>query len=170
MSKKKTATRARHTWLLKSEPAEFSFADLWQAKNRTTSWGGVRNYQARNLLRDELTIGDRVLFYHSNADPSGIAGIGRVVRAGYPDPTQFERGHAYHDPASRPEAPRWFAVDVRAERALPSILALEALRREPLLEGMVLLRKGSRLSVQPVSPVEWRVIRERAGFDPEDES
>lgn len=151
------ASSPRH-WLLKSEPETFCFDDLWRAKQRTTSWGGVRNYQARNLLRDELQVGDEVLFYHSSSAPSGVAGSARVVRAGYPDPTQFEPRDPAHDPASTPAAPRWFAVDVQAVRKLPRFLPLETLRREPRLAGMVLLQRGSRLSVQPVTPSEWRVI------------
>jgi predicted RNA-binding protein with PUA-like domain len=155
----------RH-WLLKSEPDAFAFDDLWRAKGRTTSWGGVRNYQARNLLRDEIARGDAVLFYHSSADPSGVAGLARVVRAGYPDPTQFDPRDPAHDPKSTPSAPLWFAIDVQAVRKLPRFLALEELRAEPRLAGMVLLKRGSRLSVQPVSASEWRAVLALAGLPP----
>ena len=155
--------KPRH-WLVKSEPEVFSFEDLWRAPRRTTSWGGVRNYQARNLLRDELASGDPVLFYHSSSEPSGVAGIARVVRAGYPDPTQFDAGDPAYDPESDRAAPRWFAVDVQAVRKLPRFLPLERLRSEPRLAGLVLLKRGSRLSVQPVSPSEWRVILELGGI------
>lgn len=155
-------------WLLKSEPEVFSFDDLWRAKRRTTAWGGVRNYQARNLLRDELALGELAFFYHSSADPSGVSGVVRVVRAGYPDPTQFDARDPAHDPDSPRDAPRWFAVDVHAVAKLPRFLPLEALRAEPRLAGMVLLRRGSRLSVQPVSPAEWRVVLALAGLSERD--
>jgi len=153
----------RH-WLLKSEPDVFSHADLARAPQQRTSWGGVRNYQARNLLRDELAFGDGVLYYHSNAEPSGVAGLARVVRAGYPDPTQFERGDPGHDPKSTPAAPRWFAVDVQAVKRLPRFVSLAELRADARLAGMVLLQRGSRLSVQPVAPAEWRVVLELGGL------
>lgn len=145
-------------WLLKVEPEVFSFETLLAAKSRTTCWSGVRNFQARNLLRDELAVGDGVLYYHSNAQPSGVAGVARVVRAGYPDPTQFDPQDPGHDPKSSRAEPRWFAVDVRAVRALPRFVALAELRAEARLAGMGLLRRGSRLSVQPVQPAEWRAV------------
>ncbi len=151
-------------WLLKSEPEEFGFDDLLAAKKRATVWSGVRNYQARNLLRDELARGDGVLFYHSNAEPSGVAGIARVLRTGFPDPTQFEPTDPAHDPKSTRAAPRWYAVEVQAVCALPRFVSLAELRAEPRLAGMVLLRKGSRLSVQPVSPAEWRVVLALGGL------
>lgn len=155
---------SRRHWLVKSEPEVFSFDNLWRAPRRTTSWGGVRNYQARNLLRDELGKGDPVLFYHSSSDPSGVAGIVRVVRAGYPDPLQFDPRDPGHDPGSTHAEPRWFAVDLQAVRKLPRFLSLETLRAEPRLAGMVLLKRGSRLSVQPVTPNEWRVILSLGGI------
>jgi len=152
----------RH-WLLKSEPDVFSYADLERAPRRTTSWGGVRNYQARNLLRDELALGDLVLYYHSNAEPSGVAGLARVVRAGYADPAQFDPADDYFDPASTPAAPRWFAVDVQALEPLARFVALAALRAEPRLADMVLLQR-SRLSVQPVTPSQWEVVLAMGGL------
>ena len=151
----------RH-WLLKSEPDVFSYAHLERAPRRTTSWGGVRNYQARNLLRDELAVGDLVLYYHSNAEPSGVAGIARVVRAGYPDPTQFDPADEYFDAASTREAPRWFAVDVQAQEPLARFVTLDELKAEPRLAGMVLLQR-SRLSVQPVTPSQWEVVLSLGG-------
>lgn len=154
----------RH-WLLKSEPEVFSFGDLLRAPQRTTSWGGVRNYQARNLLRDELARGDLVLFYHSSCAPSGVAGIARVVRPGYPDPTQFDARDPAHDPHSPRTAPRWFAVDVQALAGLPRFVPLPALRAEPRLAEMVLLRRGSRLSVQPVTPAEARIVLSMGGWN-----
>lgn len=156
--------RPRRAWLLKVEPEVFSFDDLLAATKRTTSWGGVRNYQARNLLRDELAVGDGVLFYQSNADPSAVVGVARVVRAGYPDPTQFDPADEGHDPKSTPASPRWFAVDVEAVRKLPRLVPLAVLRADRRLEGMELLRRGSRLSVQPVRPAEWRVVLELGGL------
>jgi predicted RNA-binding protein with PUA-like domain len=143
---------------MKSEPDVFGLADLARSPAQTTRWDGVRNYQARNLLRDEIRVGDRVLFYHSRADPPAVVGTARVVCAGYPDPTQFDRRSKYHDPASLPEAPRWYAVDIRLEEEFSRPVTLPELRRIPGLEQMVLLRKGSRLSVQPVRPEEWKIV------------
>jgi predicted RNA-binding protein with PUA-like domain len=145
-------------WLLKSEPEAFSIDDLARGKNKTTRWDGVRNYQARNFLRDEIAVGDGILFYHSNADPPAVAGTARVVRAGYPDPTQFDARDGHHDPGSSQDAPRWFAVDIAFEAKLPRPVTLPELRADPALAEMVLLRKGSRLSVQPVSAAEWKRI------------
>ena len=156
--------RAARHWLLKSEPEVFSFDDLMRAPQRTTSWGGVRNYQARNLLRDELARGDVVLFYHSSCEPSGVAGVARVVRPGYPDPTQFDPRDPGHDPASERTAPRWFAVDIEARGPLPRFVPLAALRAEARLAGMVLLQRGSRLSVQPVTAAEARIVLSMGGW------
>jgi len=155
---------ARRYWLMKSEPDVFSFDDLWKAKRRTTMWDGVRNYQARNFLRDAMQVGDGVLYYHSNAKPPGIAGFASVVRAGYPDPTQFDPADPHHDPGSDPEDPRWFAVDVRAEERSPSFVSLEDLRDHPQLAKMGVLQRGSRLSVQPVTAAEWKAVRKLAGL------
>ena len=151
-------------WLLKTEPEVFSFDDLWRAPRRRTSWGGVRNYQARNRLRDELALDDLVLVYHSSADPSGVAGLARVARAGYPDPSQFDPKDPGFDPDSSPKEPRWFAVDIAALERLPRFVPLETLRAERRLAGMELLRRGSRLSVQRVSAEEWRAVLEAGGL------
>jgi predicted RNA-binding protein with PUA-like domain len=148
---------ARH-WLMKSEPGVFSIDDLAKAKNRTTGWDGVRNYQARNLLRDEIAVGDGVLFYHSSVDPPAVAGLARVVRAGYPDPTQFDPESDHYDKDSQRDDPRWFSVDIAFERKLARPVTLPELRAEPALADMVLLRRGSRLSVQPVTAAEWKKI------------
>ena len=145
-------------WLMKSEPGVFSIDDLARAKDRTTRWDGVRNYQARNLLRDDIAVGDGVLFYHSSADPPAVAGIARVVRGGYPDPTQFDRRDAHHDPDSSPDDPRWYAVDIAFEAKFARAVTLPELRATPALSDMMLLRKGSRLSVQPVTAAEWKLI------------
>lgn len=146
-------------WLLKTEPSTFSFEDLWKAPKRTTFWDGVRNFQARNTLRDRMKEGDLVFIYHSSADPTGIAGIAEVTREGYPDATAFDAGDSHYDPRSKRESPTWFGVDVRAIERIEPIITLEELRRTPGLETMLLLKKGSRLSVQPVSAAEWSVIR-----------
>jgi predicted RNA-binding protein with PUA-like domain len=138
-------------WLLKSEPEVFSIQDLETVTNQTTDWGGVRNYQARNYIRDRMKRGDRVLFYHSNADPSGVAGIAEIASAPYVDATAFDRTNAYFDPKSRPESPAWYSVDVRWVQTFPVLLPLERLKADPELMGMEVLRRGSRLSVQSVS-------------------
>jgi predicted RNA-binding protein with PUA-like domain len=143
---------------MKSEPETFSIEDLARAAKKTTGWDGVRNYQARNLLRDEIQVGDGVLFYHSSADPPGVAGTAEVARAGYPDPSQFDRKSNHHDPDANPDEPRWYMVDIKHTQTFPTFVPLPALREMPALRDMVLLRKGSRLSVQPVTPDEWKAI------------
>ncbi len=148
----------RRFWLVKSDPETFSIEDLKSAPRQTTCWDGVRNYQARNFLRDEVRSGDGVLFYHSQADPPVVAGTAKVVRAGYPDPSQFEPKSPYHDPGSDRRSPRWYAVDIRLEREFRNPVPLETLRGAPGLESMVLLRRGSRLSVQAVTRDEWEIV------------
>ena len=147
----------RRYWLMKSEPSAFSIDDLMEAPEQTTCWDGVRNYQARNFLRS-MAIGDRVLFYHSNADPPAAVGIAEVVKTAYADPTQFDRKDKHYDPESDPANPRWEMVDITYIRKFAQPLSLDQLRNEPKLKDMVLLRKGSRLSVQPVTPNEWEHI------------
>lgn len=147
----------RH-WLVKSEPSVFSWDDLWRAARRTTMWDGVRNFQARNILRDQMRRGDRVFFYHSNADPTAIMGVCEVVREGYPDPTAFEPTDAHYDPKSDRAHPTWFVVDLRAIEAFRRPVTLAELRGVRGLEHMTLLKKGSRLSVQPVTAREWEII------------
>jgi len=155
-------------WLFKSEPNCYSFADLMAAPGRTTGWDGVRNFQARNLLRDTIQVGDGVLFYHSGADPPAIAGIAEVVRAGHPDPTAFDPAADHYDPRSDPSQPTWYQVEIRAVRAIDPPLGLPLLRTVPALKGMELLRKGSRLSIQPVSDAEWAEILALAEYERED--
>jgi predicted RNA-binding protein with PUA-like domain len=147
-------------WLLKTEPETFSVDDLAAAPRRTTHWDGVRNYQARNSLRDSLKVGDEAFIYHSSCEIPGIAGIARVVRAGYPDHTAFDRRHPHYDEDSDRANPRWFMVDVQLVRPLKRIITLEELRAHGRAElrALVLLQKGSRLSVQPVGADEWRFI------------
>jgi len=144
-------------WLMKSEPSAFSIHDLRGAPRQTTSWDGVRNYQARNYLR-AMKVGDPVLFYHSNADPPAVVGVAEVVREAYPDPTAFDRSHKHFDPRSKPEKPLWDMVDIGLIRVFARPLPLDVLRREPGLKKMELLRRGSRLSVQPVRDREWNII------------
>jgi len=144
---------------MKSDPDTFGMSHLRASPEQTTCWDGVRNYQARNLLRDEMRVGDGVLFYHSQLQPPGVVGIARVVRAGYPDPTQFDGTSRYHDPGADPADPRWFAVDIRLDRELRHEVTLPEMRETPGLEEMVLLRKGSRLSVQPVTAEEWKIVQ-----------
>jgi predicted RNA-binding protein with PUA-like domain len=144
-------------WLMKTEPAAFSFDDLKNSPDQTTHWDGVRNYQARNFMRD-MQKGDRVFFYHSQSDPLVIVGIAEVVRTSYPDHTQFDPSSNYFDPKSDPMNPRWDMVDIRFYQAFEPPVTLSELRETPGLEEMVLLRKGSRLSVQPVTAQEWKII------------
>ncbi len=150
-------TQIRRYWLVKSEPSAFSIDDLAQAPKQTTCWDGVRNYQARNFMR-LMAVGDQVLFYHSNADPPSIVGIAEVVRTVYPDDSQFDKRSHHYDPGSDPSAPRWEMVDITYRRKFASGLSLDRLRKEPTLKRMVLLQKGSRLSVQPVTDAEWAVV------------
>jgi predicted RNA-binding protein with PUA-like domain len=144
-------------WLFKSEPVAFSIDDLAKSPRQTTCWEGVRNYQARNFLRS-MKVGDLGFFYHSNADPPAIVGIIKIVKAAYPDNFAFDSKSRYFDPRSAPDSPRWFLVDVRLVRRFSQALSLEQLRSIKGLEKMELLRKGSRLSVQPVRPEEWQRV------------
>ena len=156
-----TTTPARRYWLVKSEPDAFSFDDLMASPDRTTCWDGVRNYQARNSMRDDMKRGDLVLFYHSSTEPAAIVGVAEVVREAYPDHTAFDPKDPHFDPKSRRDAPTWVMVDLRAVERLKSPLTLAELRGTPGLEKMTLLQKGSRLSVQPVSAGEWEIVYRR---------
>lgn len=151
-------------WLFKSEPDCFSFADLAAAPDRTTGWDGVRNFQARNTLRDAVKLGDLVLFYHSSADPPAVAGVAEVVREGHPDPTAFDPDADHFDPRSDPAKPTWYQVSICAVTAIEPPIPLPKLREVKGLSGMELLRRGSRLSVQPVKPDEWSAIMNLAGL------
>ena len=148
-------------WLMKSEPSAFSIDDLIRSPDKTTCWNGVRNYQARNFMRS-MAVGDHVLFYHSNADPPEVVGVAEVVTTAYPDSTQFDKKDKHYDPESKPSEPRWDMVDIKYVRKFARALTLDELRKESKLKGMVLLKKGSRLSVQPVTPLEWRHIMKLA--------
>lgn len=156
----------RRYWLFKSEPGVFSLEDLRGAPGGASCWDGVRNYQARNFLRDAVRAGDGVLFYHSSVTPTGIAGEAVVTRASYPDPTAFRRGHKHYDVASRRERPTWYAVDVRFVRACGALITRERLRAVPALGRMLVLRRGIRLSIQPVTPAEWRAILTLGAWNP----
>jgi len=145
-------------WLLKSEPESFSIQDLARCPKKTTSWSGVRNYQARNYMRDEMKTGDRVLFYHSSADPTAIVGTAKIVKEGYPDPTAWDKNDDHYDPAASPENPRWSMVDIQLDEIFKTPLPLEQLRKVAALKKMELLRKGSRLSVQPVTKEEFEAV------------
>ena len=144
-------------WLMKSEPDVFSIDDLAAAPDQTTSWDGVRNYQARNFMRS-MKLGDQVFFYHSNADPSSIVGIAEVVQLAHPDGTALDPTDSHYDPKATPDNPIWEMVDIRLVEKFPRALSLEELRSIPELEGMELLRRGSRLSVQPVTTQQWKSI------------
>jgi predicted RNA-binding protein with PUA-like domain len=144
-------------WLMKSEPSVFSLDDLAKSPAQTTCWDGIRNYQARNFMRS-MGVGDQVLFYHSNTDPAAVVGIAEVVKTAYADPTQFDKKNKHYDPGSNPFSPRWDMVDIKYVRKFSHSVTLDQLRKEIRLKGMLLLQKGSRLSVQPVSPPEWEHI------------
>lgn len=143
-------------WLMKSEEDVYSIRDL--ERDVATQWEGVRNYEARNLMRDKMKVGDGILFYHSNAEPPGVAGLASVARAGYPDHFAFDPKSRYHDPKSDPDDPTWFMVDIAFEEAFPGVVGLEEIKATPGLAEMVLVKR-SRLSVQPVSGEEFRLIR-----------
>ncbi len=147
---------ARKYWLLKSEPGCYSIDDL--EREKTTFWDGIRNYQARNFLRDDIKPGDLAFFYHSNAKPPGIAGIAKVTKAGYPDHTQFDPNEGHFDPKAETDNPRWFMVDVTFDRKFSSEIPLPELKATPGLESMVVTQRGSRLSVQPVTADEWKIV------------
>jgi len=145
---------ARKHWLMKSEPDVYSIDDL--ERDGKTPWDCIRNYQARNFMRDEMRVGDAVLFYHSNADPPGVAGVGRVGSGAVPDPTAFDKRSKYHDPKSVRDEPRWWMVDVEFVEKFPRLVSLAELKDDAALDGMMVRKRGSRLSIQPV---------ERAHFD-----
>jgi predicted RNA-binding protein with PUA-like domain len=147
-------------WLMKTEPSTFGVADLARAKRSTTSWDGVRNYQARNMIRDDMKRGDQAFLYYSSCAEPGIVATMKIVKEGYPDPTAFDRKDHHYDPDSDPAKPRWFVVDVQLERPLTRLITLDELRKHATkeLKNMVLLRKGNRLSITPVTAVEWKFI------------
>jgi len=143
-------------WLMKSEPGTYSIEDL--ERDGVTGWEGVRNYQARNFMRDEMHLGDRVLFYHSNAKPPGIVGLAEVCREGYPDETQWDESSSYFDPKATQEKPIWWRVDVKFMKKFPEILSLDTLKQDPHFEGMLVIQRGARLSVQPVDKRHYQAV------------
>lgn len=154
---------AKKYWLVKTEPSTYSIDDLAAEPKQTTCWDGVRNYQARNFMRDGMKLGDRLLVYHSNANPPAVVGTAQVVREAYPDHTAWDKKDHHYDPKSSPENPRWLMVDIQLEQIFDEPLPLETLRGVKALAEMELLRKGSRLSVQPVGKKEFDAILKMAG-------
>jgi len=150
-------------WLFKSEPDVFSIQDLAAEKGKRTTWEGVRNYQVRNMLRDDISRGDGVLFYHSRVKPMAIAGTAKVVKAGYPDHFAFEKGHRYFDARSTPEQPVWYMVDIKLVQIFDSSVTREMLQADPKTSTMQVLKRGSRLSIQPVTEAEWKAVHRLAG-------
>jgi len=146
----------RRYWLMKCEPSAYTIERL--ERDGVTGWEGVRNYQARNFMRDQMSVGDGVLFYASNADPSGVTGLAEIARAGHPDPFAFKKGHHYYDPDSTPDKPTWYTVDVRFVERFPGIVPLEVLKTTKGLEKMMVTRKGARLSIQPVTKAEFDIV------------
>ena len=156
------AKAARKYWLMKSEPDVYSIEDL--KRDGSTYWDGVRNYQARNFMRDQMQVGDWVLYYHSNATPPGVAGLATVSKDGYPDPTQFDAKSKYFDPKATEETPRWFLVDLSFKEAFKDLVSLEELKAAAgELEGMLVIKKGQRLSVQPVEKDHFKRVLQMAG-------
>jgi predicted RNA-binding protein with PUA-like domain len=151
-------------WLFKSEPDCFSYDDLEKAPAQTTGWDGIRNYQARNFLRDDVKYGDGVIYYHSNAEPPGMAGVAVVVEESHADPTQFDPKADHFDSKSDPASPTWVQVGVKAVAKAPKEVSLPEMRQEKALDGLELLKRGSRLSVHPVSPEHWEILMKMAGF------
>lgn len=145
-------------WLIKSEPDVFGIDHLRKMPKQTEHWDGVRNYQARNMLRDQMQVGDRVFFYHSNCDEPGIVGIAKIVRAGYPDHTAQNPDSKYYDPKSDTDNPRWYMVDVKFERKLKRTISLNELKADAELADMALVRRGNRLSIMPVTAEQWEYI------------
>ena len=148
----------RKYWLFKSEPTAYSFSDLLGEPDRTAEWDGVRNYQARNYMRDEMKVGDGVLFYHSSTDSRAVIGTARVIREGYPDNTAWEAGSKHFDPKSTPDNPIWFMVDIQAEKGFARAVTLKEIKENPRLQNMLLVRRGNRLSIQPVNKDDWDEI------------
>lgn len=156
-------SRERRYWLFKSEPFVYSIQDLATEKGKRTTWEGVRNYQVRNMLRDDIRKGDGVLFYHSRVNPMVIAGTATVVKNGYPDHFAFDPAHKYFDEKSDPQNPRWFMVDVKLVDVFETPVTRDQLKENPATAGMQVMAKGSRLSITPVTPAEWKAVHRLAG-------
>ena len=155
---------AKKYWLMKCEPSAYTIERL--ERDGVTGWEGVRNYQARNFMRDQMQVGDGVLFYASNADPSGVTGLAEIAKAGYPDAFAFKKGHHYYDPESKTDAPTWYTVDVKFVGRFPAIVPLDVLKETPGLENMMVTKKGARLSVQPVTKAEYDIVARLGGRKP----
>jgi len=160
-------SRTPRYWLAKSEPSTFSWDDLWKSKGRRTCWDGIRNYQVRNFIRDDVKKGDLVLFYHSNAKPPGVAGVAEVVKEAYPDHTQFDPADAHYDAKSDPDDPRWLMFDLKAKKKLANFVSLAELKENGRLKKMLLLQRGQRLSFMPVTKGEWKEVLRMGGVDPD---
>lgn len=145
-------------WLFKSEPGNYSFQDLLGEDDKTAEWDGVRNYQVRNFMRDEMKVGDGVLFYHSSAKPTAVMGTATIVREAYPDSTAWEPGAKYYDPKSNPDDPTWLMVDIQADQVFSRPVTLQEIKQNPRLQGMMLVKRGVRLSIQPVDKEDWDEI------------
>lgn len=154
-------------WLLKTEPTTFSIDDLSSAPHQTTFWDGVRNYQARNMLRDAMKVGELAFFYHSNCKQPGIVGIVKITQVGQPDSTAFDPKSPYYDPRSKIEHPTWYGVSVKLVKKFPAIVSLDTLRHDPKLKDMIILRKGNRLSITPISDKQWQTITNVYKFVPQ---
>lgn len=150
-------------WLVKSEPSEFSIDDLNKSKNKTTHWDGVRNYQARNFMRDDMKLGDYVLYYHSNADPNIVAGVCKIVKEGYPDFTAFDPDDKHYDPKSKKDNPTWIMVDIKLVKKFKTPITLAEIKENKKLQDMRLVQRGNRLSVMPVAKKEFNEILKMAG-------
>ncbi len=164
MTKSPAPQNSRRYWLFKSEPSAFGIEHLAKASKQTAPWDGVRNYQARNFLRDDVQVGDQVLFYHSREKPLGIFGTMEVVKRGYPDHTAFDPQSKYFDPSSQPETPRWYMVNVKLIQRFPEPLTREQLAANKATAGMLVMKRGMRLSIQPVTAAEWRAVHHLAGI------
>ena len=147
---------SKRFWLMKCEPDAYTIDDL--KRDKTTAWEGVRNFQARNFMRDQMQVGDGVLFYASNAEPSGVTGLARIARAGYPDKYSWTKGHHYYDPGSTKDKPLWYMVDIEFVERFPGTLSLETLKHTKGLEKMMVIKKGARLSIQPVTKAEYDIV------------
>lgn len=162
MKKAATTDQATRYWLFKSEPSAFSIDHLARATKQTAPWDGVRNYQARNFLRDDVQVGDHVLFYHSREEPLGVFGTMQVVRTGYPDFTAFDPKSKYFDPSSDPENPRWYMVDVKLIQKFSEPITREMLAEDSTTAKMMVMKRGMRLSIQPVTVAEWKAVHHLA--------
>ncbi|MFT7485521.1 MAG: putative RNA-binding protein with PUA-like domain [Candidatus Paceibacteria bacterium] len=158
------STKSPRLWLVKSEPGEFSFQDLVDSPGKRTHWDGIRNYQVRNFIRDDIKRGDQILYYHSNAKPPGVVATAEVVKEAYADHTQFDPENKKFDPKSQQDSPTWLMFDMKAKRKLKSYVSLESLKSNPKLDRMLVVQRGQRLSIQPVTQKEWDEVLSMGGL------